>query len=113
MRRQRDHGLRIGRPERPGAVQHVGEFHGHAARADGAIDEQLVLVTGIGDVLGQRAFHEGAKLRELFLAQRHARGHGMAAALHQQFFLHRLPHRLAEIDARDRAARAGADAARL
>ena len=113
MRRQRDHRLRIGGPERPGAVQHVGEFHRHAARADGAIDEQLVLVTGIGDVLGQRAFHEGAKLRELLLAQRHARGHGVAAALHQQFLLHRLPHRLAEIDARDRAARAGADAARL
>ena len=37
----------------------------------------------------------------------------MAAALHQQPVLHRLPHRLAEIDAGDRAARAGADAARL
>ena len=113
MRRQRNHRLRIAGPERPGAVQHVGEFHGHAARAHRAIDEQLVLVTGIGDVLGQRAFHEGAKLRELLFPQRHARGHGVAAALHQQFFLHRLPHGFAEIDARDRAARAGADAARL
>src|SRR5665811_1103363 len=40
-------------------------------------------------------------------------GHGMSAALHQQSVLHRLTHGLAEIDAGDRTARAGADAARL
>ena len=65
------------------------------------------------DVARQRVLHIGAEFRELLLAQGHARGHGVAAALHQQAVGDRLPHRLAEIDAADRAARAGADAAGL
>ena len=99
MRRQRDDRLRIAAAERTGAIERRREFRRHAARADRAVDEQFVFVARVGDILGQRAFHVGAKFRELFLAQRHARGHGVAAALHQQSVLHRLPHRLAEIDA--------------
>ena len=65
------------------------------------------------NVMRQRAFHIGAEFRQSLLAQRHARGHGVAAALHQQSVLHRLTHRPAEIDAGDGTARAGAEAARL
>ena len=58
-------------------------------------------------------FEVGAERRQRVLAQRDARRHGVAAALEQQPLADRLPHHAAEIDAGDRAARAGADAARL
>ena len=65
------------------------------------------------DRVAERLFEESAERRQRVLAQRDARRHGMAAALDQQPLAHRLPHDAAEIDAGDRAARAGADAAGL
>src|SRR5882757_9679637 len=113
MRRQRDHRLRIGAAEGTRAIQYRGKFRRHRACAHRTVDEQFILVTGIGDVGGERLLHEGAEFGELLLAQRHAGSHRMTTAFHQQAVMHRLPHRLAKIDAADRAARSGSDTARL
>jgi len=52
-----------------------------------------------------------AEFGEALLSQGDAGRHGMSPALHQKAVLHRSTHRLAEIDAGDRAAGAGTDAA--
>ena len=54
---------------------------------------------------------KGAQRRQRVLAHRHARGHGVTAALGEQTFGHGAAHRAADIDADDGAARPGADAA--
>ena len=83
-----------------------------AALSAPSIKERIDAARG-RDRGAERVFEIGAERRERVLPQRHARRHGVAAALDQQTFAHRLAHRAAEIDAGDRAARAGADAARL
>ena len=59
------------------------------------------------------SFQEGTKLRQRAFAQRHAGRHRVAAALDQQSLDDGAAHRTADIDAGDRTARAGADAAWL
>src|SRR5689334_6038747 len=53
MRRQRDHGLRIAGPEGTGAIERLDEVRRHRAGADGAVNEQLVLVARIGNISGE------------------------------------------------------------
>src|SRR5487761_2580813 len=113
VRRQRDHRLGIAAAEWSGAIERRRQFGRYPAGADGAVDEQFIDVARGRNVIGQRAFHIGAEFGELLLTQGDARGHGVAAALEQQTVMHRLPDGLAEIDAADRAARAGADPPRL
>ena len=84
-----------------------------AGRADRAVDQQRLIGRAAATSAPSALFEIGAEARQRVLAQRHAGRHGVAAALDQQALGDRLAHHAAEIDAGDRAARAGADAARL
>src|SRR5581483_10222534 len=113
VRRQRQHRLRISAAERTGAIERSCELRRDAARGHRAVDEELVDMARLCNIVRKRFLQIGAKLSELLLAQGDAGGHGMAAALDQDAVDHRLPYHLAEVDAGDRAARTGANAARL
>ena len=114
MRRQRDHRLRIAGAERPGALDHARRARRsrRAALTAPSIKSPFVrrAASTSAPSVASRNARNGA---ERGLAQRHAGRHGVAAALDQQALGHGAPHRAADIDAGDRAARAGADAARL
>ena len=99
VRRQRQHRLGIAGAEGTGARQQFAQREIGAAGGDRAVDLERGLAAGRFDVLRERLLEEGAERGERVLAQRHAGRHGMAAALQQQAFTHRLAHRAAEIDA--------------
>ena len=86
---------------------------GGRRRGQRAVDQQRILAPRRLDRGRERILEIGAEGAERVLAQRDAGRHGVAAALDQQPVAHGLAHRAAEIDARDRAAGAGADAAGL
>src|ERR1700754_2304043 len=83
MRRQRDDRLWIAAAEWPCPIQHSNEVRRHRARADCAIDEQLVDMASLGHRIRQLCFNVGAKLRKTFFPQRDASGHGVATALQE------------------------------
>ena len=60
--------LRIAAAEGTCAIERRRQFRRHRARADGAVDEELVDVARGCDVGGQRAFHIGAEFRQFLLA---------------------------------------------
>ena len=64
VRRQCQHNFRIAAAERTGAIEHRDQLRRHRARADGAIDEQLVGMTRLRHVVGERAFDPGAEFRQ-------------------------------------------------
>ena len=104
--------LRIAGSEGTGLGDGVVERGIDRARADRAIDRERVLAPRGFHGVGQGLFQIGAEWRERVLAQRHARRHRVSAALEQQAFPNRAPHRPAEIDPGDRTARARAGAVR-
>ena len=111
MAGEHQHRLRIAGAERPGARDRGDGFEIGGAGRQGAIDQQPIRSARRRDRGAQPVFQIGAKRTERIAPERHPGRHGMAAALEQQPLAHRLAHRAAEIDAGDRAARAGADAA--
>ena len=113
MRRQRDHRLGIAGAERAGAVEHRGQFRRHRPRADGAVDEQLVVVARSRDIAAPARFQKARNSASLSLRSVTPAAMAWPPPLISSPAGDRLTHRLAEIDAGDRAARAGADAARL
>ena len=105
--------LGIAGAERAGALDQRDEIGIGGRRAHGAVDHEAIRAAGDLHVGARRRFEKGAQRRERVLAQRHARGHGVTAALGEQAFGDGAAHRAADIDAEDRAAGAGADAAGL
>ena len=111
---QREDRLGIAGAERPGALDRVDQLGGwRRPRVTAPSIEQRAVAPRRLDAGRERLLEIGAELAERAVPQREARRHGVAAALDQQALGHRLAHRAAEIDAGDRAARAGAGAARL
>ena len=68
------------------------------------VDLEARVGAGARDRLGEPLLEEGAPFAQPRLSMRHARRHRVAAALDEQPRLDRGAHRLAEIDAGDRAA---------
>ena len=110
---QRHHRLRIAGAERTRARHHLDQRGIGAGGAHRAVDQQRLIGPRRGHALGQFAFEIGAEFGKRAMLDRDARRHGVAAALEQQPLGDGAPHGLAEIDAEDRAARAGAGAAGL
>ena len=113
VRRQRQHRFRIACPERTGAPDSRHQLAGRGAGRERAVDRERIGAARCRNRNAERLLEVGAKLCQRRLAQRDAGRHGMTAALDQEAILHRLAHRAPKIDARDRAARAGAEATRL
>ena len=113
MRRQRNHRLGIARAERSGALDHGDETGVRRSGGDGAVDHESVGTSRDLDIGAERGFKKCAQFRERAFAQGHAGRHGVAAALEQKSLGDGAPHRAADIDAGDGAARTGADAAGL
>ena len=113
MRRQRKHRLGVAGTKRPGPADVVEHGDGRARGRDRAIDLETILVARLLDRVVQRLLQESAEGRELVGHNGDAGRHGVAAALDEQTRGDGMAHRAADIDAGDRASRAGADAARL
>src|SRR5438309_528375 len=79
----------------------------------GAVDQQGIFASRSFDRTRERLFEIGTKRAQPVPSEGDAGRHGMAAALDEQAHAHGLAHGAAEIDARDRAPGACADAARL
>ena len=110
---QGHHRLRVAGAERPCPRDGLDQRGIGAGGAHRPVDQQRLIGPRRGDRLGQFAFEIGAEFRQRAVLDGDARRHGMAAALEQQALGHRAAHGLAEIDAEDGTARAGADAAGL
>src|SRR5215469_4717122 len=111
MARQSQDWLRIAGAEGPSAGEQGRGLEIGGARGQRAIDREPIGKPRRGDRRAEPLFEIGAKRPERFAPERHPGRHGMAAALEQKPLMHRLPHRMAEIDPNDRAAGPGADAA--
>src|SRR6516164_4918229 len=111
--RKRDDRLRIAGPERSSPRDHGEESPVGCGGGHRAVDQKAARPAYLLDIGRKRRLEISAQRRERSLAQGNARGHGVPAAFHQQPVSNRAPYRAANVDARDRTPRAGADAAGL
>ncbi len=112
MTRQRQDWLRIAGAERPGPRHRGNGLEICRTGRQGPIDQERIRLPRRRHDSAEPVFEIGKKGRQRLAPERHAGRHGVPPALEQKPVADGLPHRAAEIGARDGAARSGADAAR-
>jgi len=103
--------LRVAGAERPGLPDRGDGFEICRARRQRPVDQEGIRSSRRCHGGAEAIFEVGPKGAERGALERHARRHGMPAAFDEKPVAHGLAHGAAEIDAGDRAARPGADAA--
>ena len=107
MARQREHRLGIAGAERPRRLDRLRQRDRRAGRGQRRVDRQAGVRPRRRHRRGELLFEKSAELADARRGERDSRRHRVAAALDREAGIDRGAHDAAEIDAGDRATRAG------